>query len=332
MTSKILSYKQLELVNALDQARDKRVWAVVDVKVKNMLPQWLQFSPEVFWLQRPEDQKTLDVYSEITEFFLKQGIQRGHTIFGIGGGATTDLAGFVAATIHRGVNWVAVPTTLMGMVDAAIGGKTAINTKLGKNLLGSFHEPEEVWICSDFLRTLPSQDLISGKGEIIKYGLLSTEINSLIMSKSMSLEELTLKCAHYKHSVVANDLLEKGERIYLNLGHTIGHALEFTLRIPHGIAIAMGIRYLLQALELKDMLNEFNHLVKKLDIDVEKIDLSNYTRFDLPAFWSTMSHDKKRDQSELKLIVLEQIGKPQVRPMSLTNLRHKLEAISVFKG
>ncbi len=169
MTSKILSYKQLELVNALDKARDRRVWAVVDAKVKNMLPQWLQFSPEVFWLQRPEDQKNIDVYAEATDFFLKQGIQRGHRIFGIGGGATTDLAGFIAGTIHRGIEWIAVPTTLMGMVDAAIGGKTAINTKQGKNLLGCFYEPEEIWICSDFLRTLPGQDLMSGKGEIIKY-------------------------------------------------------------------------------------------------------------------------------------------------------------------
>lgn len=332
MASKILSYKQLELVNALDKARDRRVWAVVDAKVKNMLPQWLQFSPEVFWLQRPEDQKNLDVYAEATDFFLKQGIQRGHTIFGIGGGATTDLAGFIASTIHRGMQWVAVPTTLMGMVDAAIGGKTAINTKLGKNLLGSFHEPEEVWICADFLRTLPSQDLLSGKGEIVKYGLLSAEINSLIMTKNMTLEELALKCAGYKQEVVARDLHEQGERIFLNFGHTIGHALEFVLRIPHGIAVLMGMKYMLQAMDAKGTLSEYEKLIKKLDIDTEKLDLANYARFDKQAFWATMSHDKKRDQADLKLIVIEEVGKPEIRQMTLTSLRHKLEALSVFKG
>lgn len=332
MASKILSYKQLELVNALEKARERRIWAVVDAKVKNMLPQWLQFSPDVFWLQRPEEQKTIDVYSEATEFFLKQGIQRGHQVFGIGGGATTDLAGFIAGTIHRGVDWVAVPTTLMGMVDAAIGGKTAINTKLGKNLLGCFHEPEAVWVCSDFLRTLPSQDLMSGKGEIIKYGLLDKEINSLILERSMGLEELTLKCASYKQEVVSRDLHERGERIFLNFGHTIGHALEFVLRIPHGIAITMGIKYMLMAMEKKVALGEFEKLVKKLDIDAEKIDLANYARFDKAAFWTAMSHDKKRDQAQLKLIVLDEVGKPQVVPMSLTQLRHKLEALSVFKS
>ena len=332
MTSKILSYKQLELVNALDKARDRRVWAVVDVKVKNMLPQWLQFSPEVFWLHRPEDQKNIDVYAEATEFFLKQGIQRGHRVFGIGGGATTDLAGFIAGTTHRGVEWIAVPTSFTGMVDAAIGGKTAINTKLGKNLLGCFHEPEEVWICSDFLRTLPCQDLMSGQGALGKYGLLYTAITSLILTTHMSPEESPLTCASYKQEVVSRDLHEKGERIFLNFGHTIGHALEFVLKIPHGIAIMMGMKYMLMAMEQKAMLVEFEKLVKKLDIDAEKLDLANYARFDKADFWSTMSHDKKRDQADLKLIVLNEIGKPEILPMTLTQLRHKLEAINVFKG
>lgn len=332
MASKILSYKQLELSNALEKAHTGTVWAVVDAKVKNMMPQWLQFSPEVFWLQRPEEQKTIDVYTEATEFFLKQGIQRGHTIFGIGGGATTDLAGFIAATIHRGLDWVAVPTTLMGMVDAAIGGKTAINTKLGKNLIGAFHEPQEVWICADFLRTLPAPDLLSGKGEIVKYGMLNGEINSMILAGNLSLEELTLKCAAYKQEVVARDFTEKGERIYLNYGHTIGHALEFTLRIPHGTAVLMGMKYLMQAMDHRAALSAFDKLIKKLDIDAEKLDLTNYARFDKHDFWAALAQDKKRSQSDMKLVVVESAGSPQVLTLSMSQFRHKLEALSVFKG
>lgn len=332
MASKLLTYKQLELVNALEKARERHVWAVVDVKVKNMLPQWLQFSPEVFWLQRPEEQKTIEVYSEAINFFLTQGIQRGHTVFGIGGGATTDLAGFIAATVHRGVKWVAVPSTLMGMVDAAIGGKTAVNTKAGKNLIGAFHLPEEVWICSDFLRTLPSQDMLSGKGEIIKYGLLSPEINELISRGNTPMDELVIRCAQYKQEVVSRDFLEEGERVFLNLGHTLGHALEFTLRVPHGLAVAMGIKYLFQALDLKDSLKEFERLAKKLDFDQEKIDLTNYARFDAQAFWTTLAYDKKREQSDLRLVVIDGVGKPRIQQMPLNQFRHKLETINVFKG
>ena len=195
MNSKILSYKQLELANALERAREQRVYSVVDARVKNMLPQWLQFSPDVFWLQRPEDQKNLEVFSEAIDFFLKQGIQRGHRILGIGGGATTDFAGFMAATIHRGISWTALPTTLMGMVDAAIGGKTALNSKHAKNLIGAFHAPDEIWICSDFLKTLTSQDLASGKGEIVKYGLLDQGIHDAVMEMKVLTEDLILQCA-----------------------------------------------------------------------------------------------------------------------------------------
>lgn len=332
MTTKILSYKQLELTNALEKARDRHVWAVVDVRVKNMLPQWLQYASEVFWLQNPEQQKNLDVFAEAMDFFLKQGVQRGHTMLAIGGGATTDFAGFIASTLHRGVKWTAVPTTLMGMVDAAVGGKTALNSRQGKNMMGSFHMPEEVWLCADFLRTLPSQDILSGKGEIAKYAMLDKEINGLVMNKKSSLEEMALKCAHYKQAIVERDPLEKGERVYLNLGHTIGHALEFILKIPHGIAVVMGTKYLFQALQLKEASEAYADILKKLDFDAEKIDLGNYPRFDRSAFWATLGHDKKRADGDMNLVVVEEVGKPALQKTSIVQLRQKLEKLDVFKG
>jgi 3-dehydroquinate synthase len=332
MTTKILSYKQLELTNALEKARDRHVWAVVDVRVKNMLPQWLQYASEVFWLQNPEQQKNLDVFAEAMDFFLKQGVQRGHTMLAIGGGATTDFAGFIASTLHRGVKWTAVPTTLMGMVDAAVGGKTALNSRQGKNMMGSFHMPEEVWICADFLRTLPSQDILSGKGEIAKYALLDQEIYDLVMSKKSSLEDLALKCAHFKQSIVDRDPTEKGERVHLNLGHTIGHALEFVLKIPHGLAVVMGTKYLFQALQLPEATAAYAEIIKQLDFDQEKIDLANYPRFDRTAFWATMGHDKKRANGELNLVLIDGVGKPTTQKMTLIHLRQKLEKLDVFKG
>jgi 3-dehydroquinate synthase len=331
MTSKILTYKQLELANALEKARDQRVFIVVDAKVKNMLPQWLQFAPDVFWLNQPEEQKNLDTFAEATSFFLKQGILRGHTILGIGGGATTDFAGFIAATVHRGVRWIAVPTTLMGMVDAAIGGKTALNTAAGKNLLGAFHEPAEVWLCSDFLKTLTSHDLLSGKGEILKYGLLDQAIYDTIMAPKIVMDGLIMQCARYKLDVVSRDLKDNGERAYLNLGHTLGHAFEHVLRIPHGLAVTMGIKYLFKAFDQKAGLVAFEELFKKLDLDDEKTDISNYKRLDRAAFWSALGHDKKRTAEGLNLVLLDKVGSPRLQSTLLTQIKSRVEALSDFK-
>lgn len=332
MASPILSYKQLELVNALEKARDKTTWAVIDARVKNLLPQWLQFSPGIFWLQRPEEQKNLDVFGEATDFFLKQGLQRKDRLFAIGGGATTDFAGFIAATLHRGIHWTAIPTTLIGMVDAAIGGKTAINTRQGKNLLGCFHQPDEVWICPDFLRTLTSGDLLSGKGEILKYALLDSGIHEAVMSKNYSLEELILRCANFKQDVVNRDPLDLGERMFLNLGHTVGHALEFSLHVPHGLAVAMGMKYLFKALEMNSVYMSFDKIRQKLDVDETKIDLGSYPRFDKEAFWHTLAHDKKRVLNDLNLVVVEEVGKPRLRPIPLVQLRQRLETLDEFRA
>lgn len=332
MNSKILSYKQLELANALEAARDKKIFAVVDSRVKNLLPQWLQFSAEVFWLSKPEAQKNLETFDEATSHFLQQGITRDHHIFGIGGGATTDLAGFVAATLHRGIKWTAVPTTLMGMVDAAIGGKTALNTKHGKNLLGAFHAPEEVWICTDFLRTLPSQDLASGKGEIVKYGILDQGIFDAVMASKVVSEELVLRCANYKLELVERDFREQGERAHLNLGHTLGHAFEHVLKIPHGLAVAMGLKYILRAFDQTEALDGYLKLVQKLGIDEDAVDITTYKNFDRELFWQALGHDKKRTSSGLNVILASKVGAPRIEATTLQTLKNRLEALSDFKN
>ncbi len=332
MASKILSYKQLELVNALEKARESRIFAVVDARLKNMLPQWLQYAPDVYWMHKPEEQKNLDSYAEAVDFFLKQGIQRGSTFYAIGGGATTDFGGYIAGTLFRGIPWIAVPTTLIGMVDAAIGGKTALNTKQGKNQVGVFHFPKEVWICGDFLRTLTSGDILSGKGEILKYGLLSDDMYKFLTSKRVPMDEIVLRCAAYKQEVVARDPLDQGERVFLNLGHTVGHALEHALRLPHGVAVAMGMRYLFKALALKEALTAFDHLAKQLDMDSSKLDLSSYARFDHKLFWGALGQDKKRVEQSMNLVVLDGVGLAKIQPMALNQLRQRLETLDEFRA
>lgn len=306
------------------------LFAVIDAKVKPHLPDWLKSHESIFWIHSPEEEKTLTQYEVMTSFFLEKGISRNATLIVIGGGATTDLGGFVAATILRGLSWVAIPTTLLGMVDAAIGGKVAINTSHGKNLLGAFHAPAEIIICDEFLLTLPESEVMSGKGEILKYGFLSSSIYSIIKNGS-NLQALAVACADYKQEIVDRDFHEKGERVLLNLGHTLGHALEFQLGIPHGLAVAMGMRYLFEVFDQIELLEEWNMMVEKLALPKEKLDLDFYSQFDKQKFKDYLRQDKKKTQDSIKLILVSHPGICTIKTMTMSDFLIKLEAHEKFQ-
>lgn len=179
------------------------------------------------------------VISEFVEF----GLSRADLVIGFGGGVVTDLAGFAASIYHRGVTLVNVPTTLLGMVDAAIGGKTAINIREGKNLVGSFHQPRAVICDTSLLETLPPAEILCGRGEMAKYAFLGAD-NLLQLSLDAQVEV----CAAIKAQFVSSDETEGGRRALLNYGHTLAHALEAQgdlvggeQRIKHGQAVAIGL-------------------------------------------------------------------------------------------
>jgi 3-dehydroquinate synthase len=324
MKSNLTYLKKLEIFKELDSFKDDQFFAVVDQKVKNHLPQWVSFSPHIFWLKNPEEEKNLEVYREATDFFLKQGMRRDSTLYAIGGGATTDLAGFVAATILRGINWVSVPTTLLGMIDGSIGGKVGVNMPQGKNLVGAFHLPERVFICGEFLTSLSEKEWMSGKGEVLKYGFLSKEIHQLILQKA-SIEEIAFACANYKNEIVEKDLKERGERIFLNLGHTLGHAFESNLKIPHGLAVAMGLKYLFKVMKNDEALEQWRQMVKALNLPGEKMDIREYQNFDKQSFLSYLDHDKKNIKSSLRLVLVKGIGCCYVENVSLKEFKVKIQ-------
>ncbi len=331
MKSNLSYLKKLELFKELDDYKDDQFFAVADQRVKNHLPQWISFSPNIFWLKQPEEEKNLEVFGNAVEFFLKQGICRSSTIYAIGGGATTDLAGFVAATIQRGVPWVAIPTTLLAMIDGSIGGKVAVNMPQGKNLVGAFHLPERVLICGDFLSTLSEKEWMSGKGEVLKYGFLSREVHDLILSKA-PIEEIALACAKHKSQVVERDFKETGERINLNLGHTLGHAFESTLKIPHGHAVAMGLRYLFKVTGNDEALAEWEQLAKALTLPVEKLELGAFFHFDLKSFLDYLDHDKKKSGTTLRLVIVKGIGNCYTEEVVLKDFKAKICAHADFKS
>lgn len=329
MKSTLNYLKKLELFKELDNFKDGQFFAIADQKLKNHLPQWITFSPNVFWLKNPEAEKSLEVFSNAVEFFLRSGIDRNSTIYAFGGGATTDLAGFVAATILRGVKWVSVPTTLLAMIDGSIGGKVAVNMPQGKNLVGAFHLPEKVMICGDFLTSLSESEWVSGKGEVLKYGFLSKDIHSLIINKA-PIEDIALACAKFKNEIVDRDFQERGERIHLNLGHTMGHAFESTLKIPHGLAVAMGLKYLFKVMNNEDALNEWEKMAMALSLPIEKMKLSHYNQFDWKAFLAYLEQDKKKVDSAIRLVLVKGIGFCYVEQVPMKDFKAKITSHAEF--
>ena len=216
----------------------------------------LQEIEQVLLIEVPEGetQKNFSTVNACWNHLGKSNFRRNDLVIGLGGGATTDLAGFVAATWLRGIKWIAVPTSLAGMVDAAIGGKTGINTEAGKNLVGSFYSPQLVVIDVDYLKTLPKAELRAGMAEVIKCGFISDqrileiieERDDFYDCESHSLRELIERAVAVKARVVSQDLRESFLREILNYGHTLAHAIErhtgYTWR--HGDAVAVGLAFI----------------------------------------------------------------------------------------
>src|SRR5438105_2174972 len=187
-----------------------------------------------------EPAKDLETVEDLCRQFSRWGLTRRDVVIAVGGGVVTDTAGFAAAVYHRGVRWVAVPTTLLGQVDAAIGGKTGVNLPEGKNLVGAFWQPAAVLCDTEVLETLPPREYRSGLGEMAKYAFLGVE-----RLPDLALDEAVAACVRCKAGIVGADERESGLRAILNYGHTLGHALETAGRydLRHGEAVAVGLMF-----------------------------------------------------------------------------------------
>lgn len=285
---------------------------------------------EVILIEVPdgEDAKTSDVAAFCWSALGQSGFTRTDAIIGLGGGAATDLAGFVAATWLRGVPVVQVPTTLLAMVDAAVGGKTGINTADGKNLVGAFHSPTAVICDLATLETMPANDYVAGLAEVIKCGLIADPtILELITADPAGARtpegphtaELIARSVRVKAEVVAGDLTEavagigsrKVSREVLNYGHTFGHAVERVERYKwrHGAAISVGMVYVAELARLAGRLADD---VVDLHRDVlRSVGLpTTYPSGRWPRLYEAMQLDKKARGSRLRFIVLEGVGRP----------------------
>ena len=284
------------------------------------LGELLNFDSEIHQFTVPDGEagKTLSTVNLIWDWLGAAGFTRNDLIVAIGGGALTDLSGFVAATWLRGIDWVAVPTSLAGMVDAAIGGKTAINSDFGKNLIGSFHSPVAVIIDPIWLETLSDRDFSAGMAEVIKCGFIAdpkileiayyTNLEQLRADGSRVID-LVYRAVKVKAQVVSADFKETFEREILNYGHTLGHAVEIhsKFKLRHGEAVSIGLVYAAElasarSLISSEILEMHRDLLTNLNLPI------TYDR----AAWTTLrpilALDKKSRGATIRFVTLTGLG------------------------
>jgi 3-dehydroquinate synthase len=268
-----------------------------------------------------EAAKSTKTLLQLWDWLGAAGFTRSDLIVGIGGGAITDLAGFAAATWLRGIDWVAVPTTVAGMVDAAVGGKTGINSEYGKNLIGSFHSPQSVVIDLQWLSTLTDRDFAAGLAEVVKCGFIKdVEIINLLKGKSIKeiredfrlTTELVERSIKVKGAVVSVDFKESFDREILNYGHTFGHAVELDAKysLRHGECVSIGMVFIAElsfssGLISKEILDLHRSVLRDLDLP------TMYNKSSWEVLLGLMRLDKKSRGSTLRFVALNGLGKTQ---------------------
>ena len=266
-----------------------------------------------------ESGKTLDEVGRLLSALAQGGLSRAGAVVGLGGGATTDVAGFVAASYLRGVAYYAAPTTLLGMVDAAVGGKTGVNLPEGKNLVGAFWPAQAVWCDTESLDTLPPRDFRSGAAEVFKHGLLARpELLAQVLPSTLSaagltrfsewLPQLVRSAVEVKAEVVARDPTEQNERAFLNLGHTLAHALEALTRhrLPHGEAVGYGLHFAALLSEAQGATNLSPHTRAFLHWQNPE----PLPRLQLDTLWPFIARDKKADELGPRWVLLHGLAQP----------------------
>ena len=272
-----------------------------------------------------EEKKSFSSLEKIHDSLMDMGYSRECILYAMGGGIICDMTGFAAATYQRGVDFILIPSTLLSQVDASVGGKTAINHKKGKNMIGAFHQPKKVITDISFLESLQPRQLTDGLSEIIKHAIILDEeffvwleenINELLLKDSSLYEYAISKSIQLKESVVSRDETEKGVRRWLNFGHTFGHAIEMYgnfEEFSHGEAVALGMLMATNlSMELSDLNIEEAKRIKELIKRVLDIKLLS-SKFDSKVLHKMMSSDKKKTGDVLNFVTVKGIGVADIK-------------------
>ena len=300
---------------------DKNISKKILLKIKKSLNK-KEFYINFF--KANEKNKNIDSVNKILHILLKNNFSREDCLISVGGGITGDVSGFAASLFKRGLKFINIPTTLLSQVDSSIGGKTGVNNKYGKNLIGSFYQPNLVISDIQFLKTLPKREIICGYGEILKHSLirnksffnfLNKNVKKILNLSSPFIEKAIYESCKIKKEVVEKDEKEKGPRKILNFGHTFAHAYEATLnysqKLNHGEAVILGIVTALNFSLSIDLLNRDEHDIIIRHISNSKLPnrISNFFKIkDLNKILYFMTKDKKNNSEKINLVLLKKIG------------------------
>ncbi len=281
----------------------------------------MKFLPLIFTLPEGEKSKSIESVAAMLSFLAQNDVPVNAVLISLGGGAVSDVTGFVASIYKRGIKVIHIPTSLIGMIDAAYGGKTGINFQSIKNLAGTYYFPDLVYLNHSFLSTLPFTHVQSGYGEMLKYGLLMggdvlKRTMKLIEENSLPEDDLIFDCLAFKISVVLKDPFEKHERFYLNLGHTLGHAYESAFMaagtpVSHGLAVAVGIHL---ALSISVEIAHFpTTIAKNLQEFIQRyFSIQHLPRPTHQTLMTFVMQDKKIIGKGIRMVLLNDLGKPHL--------------------
>lgn len=302
---------------------DKTVYALHKSKLEGYI---------VIAIDATEKNKTQKTIDEIVNQLLEKDIDKSYMLVGVGGGVITDMAGYVANIYKRGIKLGLVPTTILGMTDAAIGGKNGVNVGMYKNMVGTTYRAQFILYDFSFLQTLPKAEWVNGFAEIIKHAcikdvamfeeLIKNNIDFYYENK-MATAILIEKNVALKTAVIVSDEHETGERYELNFGHTFGHAIENLYKIPHGSAISIGM---IMAAKISEEINNFeSEMVQKLMLLLQQYQLPTFLEINKEQVLSLLKKDKKRAGNEINFVLLNSIGDAIVQKISFVQIADLLD-------
>jgi 3-dehydroquinate synthase len=288
--------------------------------LQGLLDSLAELNPLSFIIPDGEQYKSLDWFEKISAFLLQNNCGRDTCLIALGGGVVGDLTGFVAACYQRGVPFIQIPTTLLSQVDSSVGGKTAVNHPLGKNMIGAFYQPQAVFIDTQSLHTLPKREFSAGMAEVIKYGLiydtelfayLEQNVENLQLLNETCLQHIIYRCCEIKALIVAEDEKEQGLRALLNLGHTFGHAIEAQMgygKWLHGEAVATGMVLASRLANTRGDLTQQD--VERIIAVIKQYNLPTEVPADMTSeqFLLHMRKDKKNKKGTIRFILPTQFG------------------------
>lgn len=304
---------------------------ITDTNIRALYHQLFSDFKAVITISTGESHKNFSTVLSVTQQLLEHQAHRKTFILGVGGGMVTDVTGFVASVYMRGLPFAYVPTTLLGMVDASIGGKNGINIGLQKNLLGTISQPDFILYDATFLKTLSDEEWSNGFAEVIKYAcLFDNELfdelaeHDILYYKNnnTATSALIARCADWKNKIVLADERESGMRKLLNFGHTAGHAFETVCNVPHGHAVALGMQV---ACHLSEQYGLDISVKEQLSVLLKQYHLPTIIQADTDELMSVLTMDKKRGNKDIDFILLKEVGKADIHNIEFTVIRQALE-------